>query len=431
MTSTQNKPIVLPALRGTIGDRAYYSCLISFEEIAARVSYAREVHQNQSLSDMIQRELEDPRAKEIAQYIEEEPERFFNSLVVATYDGDPNWHSLSGVRNKHTDETLGFLTEETTESVGFLTLDGSEKLFAVDGQHRLAGIKEVISKASRGDYRDDKVSVVFVAHKQTSKGLRRTRRLFTTLNKTARPVSKGGIIALDEDDVMAICVRRLVEETRFFNGINRVAFVARNNIPASNITSLTTIGNLYDVLGILFSTAATDLKKRKAELQRIRPSDDQLERYFQLATDFFREMEINFTELQEFFEAEDTATVVQRYRGTNHDSALFRPIGLDIFTQIVAKLTTQLRVSIPEAVRLSAELPRILSDVPYEGLMWDASTKRVTNANKVTLREVLLNMLGATTIKSEGELLERYRKDSGDDSRELPPKVDKATKNFG
>ena len=43
-------------------------------------------------------------------------------------------------------------------------------------------------------------------------------RLFTTLNKTARPVSKNAVIALDEDDVMAICVRRLIEDSRFFHG---------------------------------------------------------------------------------------------------------------------------------------------------------------------------------------------------------------------
>ena len=52
----------------------------------------------------------------------------------------------------------------------------------------------------------DEVSVIFVAHEATSQGLERTRRLFTTLNKTDRPVSKGDIIALDEDDVVAICV---------------------------------------------------------------------------------------------------------------------------------------------------------------------------------------------------------------------------------
>ena len=420
MTNEGCGKLILPALRGIMGDRVYYSTLMSFKELACRVSYADEVHAHKSLSDMIQRELESRRSREIAEYLENQPERFFNSLVVATYRGDPNWHSLSNVRNKNTNESLDDITDATVESVGFLTLDGNEKLFAVDGQHRLAGIKQFM-KTRLKDERSDEVSVIFLAHEESSDGLERTRRLFTTLNKTARPVSKGGIIALDEDDVMAICVRRLVEETRLFNG-NRIAFVAGNNLPVRNSDSLTTIGNLYDVLGTLFSTADTDLKKSKSQLKRIRPSDEELEQYFLLGTDFFREMESNFTELEKFFEAEDTTPVVRQYRGTNRDSALFRPIGLDIFAQIVAKLTTQRRISVSEAVKLSAKLPRILSDVPYEGLMWDASTKRVTNANKVTLREMLLYMLGATTM-SESDLLERYRRDTGDEGRELPPRV--------
>ena len=40
-----------------------------------------------------------------------------------------------------------------------------------------------------------------VMHKNTTDGLEATRRLFTTLNKTAKPVSKNAVIALDEDDV--------------------------------------------------------------------------------------------------------------------------------------------------------------------------------------------------------------------------------------
>ena len=193
------------------------------------------------------------------------------------------------------------LDEETLESVGFLTLRGDEELFALDGQHRLAGIKKAVKDGLQEDDYDD-ISVIFVAHKETQRGLERTRRLFTTLNKTARPVSKGDIIALDEDDVMALSVRWLIEETELFSG-QRVAFVASNNMPSTNTTSLTTIGNLYDVLTILFSSAKTDLKKKRADLQRVRPSDDELHQYFVLAESFFVAMRDNFSELKSFFSA--------------------------------------------------------------------------------------------------------------------------------
>ena len=165
---------------------------------------------------------------------------FFNSLVVAVYDGEPNWHALMNVRNRRSDPLLKDLQPEIMESVGFLTLRGDEELFALDGQHRLSGIKQVVDEGNAPAI-EDQVAVILVAHQKTPDGLVRTRRLFTTLNKTARKVSTGDTIALDEDDVMAICVRHLIEQTDLFGG-TRIAVVAANNIPSGNIDCLTTIG---------------------------------------------------------------------------------------------------------------------------------------------------------------------------------------------
>ena len=81
---------------------------------------------------------------------------------------------------------------------------------------------------------------------------------------------------------MAICVRRLIEDTDLFED-DRIAFVATNNMPVRNRTSLTTIGNLYDVLAILFKTSTFDLKKRRSELQTVRPKDSELDAYFDYA----------------------------------------------------------------------------------------------------------------------------------------------------
>ena len=58
MTPPNAGPIVLPALRGIMGNRAYYSCLMTLRELATRVNYAKEIHANESLSDMIQKALE-------------------------------------------------------------------------------------------------------------------------------------------------------------------------------------------------------------------------------------------------------------------------------------------------------------------------------------------------------------------------------------
>jgi DNA sulfur modification protein DndB len=391
---------------------------MDLETLSARVRYAEEIHKNHFLSDMIQRQLKRSRGTQIAEYLRTQPERFFNALVVATYGGQPNWHALSDIRSKEKKPDLQNLSEETIQSLGFLTFRGDEKLFTLDGQHRLAGIKKALEDGLQQDPYDE-VSIIFVAHKETKKGLERTRRLFTTLNKTARPVSKGDIIALDEDDVMAISVRWLIEETDLFSG-GRIAFVASNNMPVGNRTSLTTIGNLYDVLTIMFTNSRSDLTKRKSELQRVRPNDQELNAYFQYAKSLFVEFRQNFDELEKFFSAEDTETIVSRYRGSHGGNALFRPIGLDIFARIIAQLTKDMLLA--KAVKLAARLPRHLNEPPYKGLMWDPSNKTILNAHKVTLREILLFMLDKSKY-TESALLERYRRETGDDKVKLPDKV--------
>lgn len=416
MKKVEKNHAVLPALRGVMGDWVFYSCLMNINEISVRIQYADEVHSNKLLSEMIQRQLKKGRSEQISEYLTTQKERFFNSLVVATYGGEPSWYALSNVRSKSNNIDLEGISEETVGSIGFLTLRGDEKLFAIDGQHRLAGIKKAIKDGIEQDPYDD-VSVIFVAHKTTSKGLERTRRLFTTLNKTARPVSKGDIVALDEDDAMAICTRLLIEKTELFNG-NRIAFVASTNMPATNNTSLTTIVSLYDLLTILFTkTKFEHQKKRKEDHQKMRPSDTVLNEYFSYAKKFFKLLGDNFDELGEFFRSDDSADVVSKYRGSHGGSALFRPIGLDIFAEIIAKLNET--HTLTKAIELASLLPRTLSEEPYAGLMWNKSASTIMNSHRVTLRELLLYMLGESKLKKE-VLLARYKKDTGNEDIELP-----------
>lgn len=417
MTSNENNgSIVLPALRGSMGDWVYYCCLMDLSTLASRVQYAHDLHKSENLSQMIQRELEGKRSKEIAEYLKNQNERLFNALVVATYGGRPNWHALTDVRSKGDSEELSSLTNHTMLRVGFLTLRGDEKLFALDGQHRLSGIKRAVEENSPAGHTDE-VPVMFVAHERTDRGLQKTRRLFTTMNKTAKPVSKFGIIALDEDDVMALTVRWLIDENSDMFGDDRIAFVGSSNMPISNFTSLTTIVGVYDILKTWYTKANTPLKTTLSKLRKSRPEDDKLESYFQLARELFEELRRGFPELDDFFSADNTEAVVRDYRNRN---ALFRPVGLDVFVTIVARLTEDMELR--TAVEKAARLPRSLESPPFVRLMWNPHTQTISRFAKSTLLELLLYMLGRSTRDKE-ELLRLYRKDVEDDSLELPEPV--------
>ena len=172
---------------------------------------------------------------------------------------------------------------------------------------------------------------------------------------------------------------------------------------------------------IFFTNADSELKEKKSKLQRIRPDDSKLEDYFQYANQLFIQLREHFGELEEYFCADNTEAIVSKFRGSHGGNALFRPIGLEIFVKIIARLTSDMSLS--NAVQQAARLPRNLCVVPpFEGLMWDASNKAIINSHKVTLREILLHMLGRSKLSFE-TLIERYRKETGNEGLELPEMV--------
>jgi DNA sulfur modification protein DndB len=79
-------------------------------------------------------------------------------------------------------------------------------------------------------------------------------------------------------------------------------------------------------------------------------------------------------------------------------------------------------MSLASAVKLAAKLPTTLNMPPYLGLMWDASNATILNSHKVTLREVLLYMVGRLKL-TDDKLAERYSREIGDDTAKLPNKV--------
>lgn len=389
--------LFIPALRGVFGDWVYYSCLMPAEVVARQISFAEELHKNKKLSELIQREIKKKRGLEIANYLRTQNERFFNSLVVAVYGGDPDWFEF-GIKSQNKEVSVDDIPEYALHSFGFIHFDGGEKLFALDGQHRLAGIKKVFADGKRIA---DEISVVLVAHKNTKKGLERTRRLFTTLNKTAIPVSKGEKIALDENDVMAITVRRLVEENQMFEG-DRIAINATNNLAKTDLHSLTTIGNLYDVLTILFSKIFS--KASIKDLQYNRPDDQNLNAYYETACDFFGLLQDNIPELKSFFRAKDFSRVVKNNRGSFGGSVVFRPLGLTIYTETIQRLSAD--HSLIESVRLVSKIPRNLTKEPFGGVLWDSRKGVIITKGRVLARNLMLYMLGED--RGSDKLLEDY-----------------------
>jgi DNA sulfur modification protein DndB len=325
--------------------------------------------------------------------------------VLATYDGSPEWFDVGNLRSSKNADVLDSMAEGSIDTLGLLRLAGSENIFALDGQHRLAGMK--LALKTDEEIGDDLVPIILVGHAKDAAGSKRTRRLFTTLNKTAIPVKKRDIIALDEDDVMAITARRMVEKDVAFKHPN-IAVISSESMPATNQDSLITIAALYDLLKSLFKHS--DGLTSDYDLRFNRPDDKDLDDYHKIATEYFLALGRTFAPIAELMSARKPTEVVAKYRTPRGGHILFRTIGLDIITQTAIAIAKRDEITAAEAVAQLAKLPTRLDQAPYKGTIWDPTRRVVKAANKVLARKVIFYMLRLPiTDRQRKTLLGDYR----------------------
>jgi DNA sulfur modification protein DndB len=393
------KKLLLPCMRGAIGDWVTYTCLMRLNEIKDLVTYAEDIHKNKKLSKLIQRQLKKERSKEIGEYLLTDNEAFFNSLVVAIYEGAPEWHQLDTIKGS----TIGIENFETQdyamECMGFLSLTKDEKIFAIDGQHRLSGIRYALEKDEDAGYQQ--IPVTFLAHFNDDDGLKRTRRLFTTLNKKAKPVDKAAIISLDEDDICAGTTRYLVEESDYFNG-DKIKFQAGNNISYTDCNVITTIGNLYDLIQILFKDGLGISKK---ELDNFRQGVAKEKELFELAEEIFEYIFSTIPSLQEFQDNHKREEGVKKYRNKDNGGLfIYRPVGLKIYFLAMCNFVRknnyqELRDGCLAFVDGTYNYDFSMEKEPFIEVVWDSNTKTIIRM-KADGRDTLINSLILVAEKS-------------------------------
>lgn len=364
--------LILPTLRAQMGDWTYYVSIMTFEEISKRLSMADEIHKSEGLKTLIQREVKN-RTKGIVEYLKTQEQRFFNSLIVGLYGGNPKYQEITVEKYNGIEERDMIYLNKT---FGILTLDGNEKLFAIDGQHRTKAIKDSLKeKPSLGK---DENTVIFIAHKNDSTGLMRTRRLFSTLNRYAKPVSKSEIIAIDEEDNCAIITRNLVEDFLLLKDI--VLFNKNRSINNKNTSSFTNIIVLYDFITTILTNQKIFGHSVKGEdyllFTHRRASESTIYEKQQMIEKLFIEIFEKIPSLKNFLK--------KKYvnRESKSTSLLFKPIGQNILYQTLklaieykkkdklldyfAKDTFNLQNRIWKKVFLDEETGRIKTDKEFQ-----------------------------------------------------------------
>ena len=377
----------IPAIRAQIGIWVYYLSTLTFEQVSKHVKKVDdELHKSELLREMLQRSITD-NYKNIADYIVQQEEMFFNALVLAVYDGDPKWNEI---RVEYDDGDEYF-------DLGILELTGNEKIFPVDGQHRVEGIKKVI--AENNNFNNEKIPVILIGHKKDDDGMKRARRMFSTLNRYAKPVSLRDIIALDEDDSIAIACRELMDSNDFF--ANKRVLDSKNKAISERNKEFTTIITLYECNRELLSMYIRDKEiknqegkniigthKKMETYVRFRPSDYDIHEFNALCDSFWTELSDYFPVLLEY--KNQTTPDSSPYRNKQGGSLFFRPTALLALVKTFIFLKVHLNYEFKDAFESVTALQLELDTDMWRNILWNPVKKTMITTNGKTVENLLI-----------------------------------------
>ncbi len=390
----KNYKIALPCLRGVIGNWIYYSSLMNAKQISETVSTVKEIREATNLDEVLQRKLKE-RKHDIARYILNNKTRFFNSIILGVFDGTPDW-----IEFDLTEKFKSVLNDEdilnSEASMGIMVFEGNEKIFAIDGQHRVEGIKIALEKNFE-EIKDDQYSVIFIAHIDDEEGRKRTRRLFSDINTNAKQVSKGDRIIIDEDDINAIVARKLYKEYPFFSVENVISVSEQSNLDKDDNIHFTNLITLH--------TVNKHLKKLYRLPNGTKPYDSQnIDAFFEITKTFYDFIFNNLTDYRNYF-IDSTLTLEQARNNNSH--LLFRPIGLVLITKIYVYYKLK-DINIEEMSRLN-NLSFVFPESHLQNILWNNGSMDVKQKNQNLAFDLTLYKLNKFPANKEENLLNTYR----------------------
>ncbi|MET9950543.1 DNA sulfur modification protein DndB [Streptomyces sp. NPDC006339] len=404
----------VPAFEAKVGNWKYYSCLMSYAAVAREISFAHELGGNQDLGTMIQRGV-GARTAEITDYLLTNENRFLGAIIVAAWGGAPEYIPLEMEKNSEYGDVLAGVDR----NFGVLTFDGTHQFFALDGQHRLKAIKDAVKRNPELGRED--ISVIVVPHFDDEAGRRRTRRLFTNINRNAVKTTAQENIALDEDDGFAILTRRLLDDHEFLGrkGVVQVFSKVGNEgelkLATRQVgvtgTAWTTIGVLYDLLTDLGFGLHESMNKTSQ-----RATDDILDESYEVLAKRIDELLAACGNMRERYEAHAAPKDLRAPKGRDGDGHPFmRPAVQVQIVRAARHIIEQNLLDWPELLRRLSELDWKMTSAPFSAV-WqetpDGSRKGKmipAKDNNQALYELLLVHLAPASRAQIDRAIRTYR----------------------
>lgn len=185
-----------PAIRGLQAGRAYFVTMCPLRLIPKIFLFDEE---ELAVELRAQRTLNKARVPEIARYMRENRTGYVFSALTASVDAEVRFDPVS--------------SSADFRDIGILHIPLNARLVINDGQHRRAGIEQVLREVP--ELGDETISVVFFV----DPGIARAQQMFTDLNRHAvRPSRSLGVLYDQREEGSAIA-REVVKGSKFFPGM--------------------------------------------------------------------------------------------------------------------------------------------------------------------------------------------------------------------
>ena len=239
----------IAAMKGKFGSTDYFILAMKAKELVEKAIIPSEIEgwENMSLEEREQRDINYTRVKnQIAPYLASDADRFFGAIIMMARGLNPeNFEPIS----KFSKDGLPRLYEDPSELMGFLTLSGEEVLIPLDGQHRLKAMQFAIEgRDEKGkpisafspnlDLPQDDVTVMLVPYDD-----KKARKIFTKVNRYAKPTTTGQNLVTDDDDIIAVLSRQIANDQTII-GANLVKY--KSNTLSDNEPYFTTLATLAE-----------------------------------------------------------------------------------------------------------------------------------------------------------------------------------------
>lgn len=253
--------VTIGVQKAKLGTTEYFIGKMKAGELIDNVGFAAELPEweEMTVDEKMQRKPDIARiVNEIVPYVIEDPDRFFNSLIIDVFSG---YDKLEFEPLSKVVKDLPKAYQKPMEDMGYLTLPGSERLITLDGQHRLLALKIAIrgvngipagTKMTRAmselkphlELAQEEISIVLVEHKDNQK----IRKIFNKVNTYARATSRGENIVTNDDNIYAVIARRLFHKGEVLESIEDRDLVNwKSNTLSQRSRALTTVSALYTI----------------------------------------------------------------------------------------------------------------------------------------------------------------------------------------